>query len=223
MSKVRPQVVSALQAKGLSLGQPVFMRIFKMSGELEVWVNQGTSFKLFKTYPICTYSGYPGPKLYEGDWQSPEGFYTVRSDQLNPNSQYHLSFDVGYPNSFDRARKRTGSSIMVHGDCSSRGCFAMGDSSIEEIYLMTHSALAQGQPHINLHIFPFRMTAKNLQKFQKSPWISFWKTLQQGFLAFESTHRVPEISVYKGKYVVNGDIQLAMTAKKTKRRYESVQ
>ncbi len=211
MARVRSTVATSLAEKGLTLGQPVFMRIFKMPGELEVWVQQGLSYTLFKTYPICTYSGYPGPKLYEGDWQSPEGFYTVTGEQLNPNSQYHLSFNVGYPNSFDRARKRTGSSIMVHGDCSSRGCFAMGDNGIEEIYLLAHSALSSGQSSISLHIFPFRMTTSNMRKFSTSPWITFWKELQKGYYAFESTHRVPVISVYKGKYKVKGYATVAMS------------
>jgi len=211
MAQARQHVETALAAKGLQLGQPVFLRIFKMPGTLEVWLQNGLAFKLFKKYQICKYSGYPGPKLYEGDWQSPEGFYSITSDQMNPNSQYHLSFNVGYPNAFDRARKRTGDSIMVHGDCSSRGCFAMGNSRIEEIYLLLHAALSQGQNTIALHIFPFPMTNANMRKFKKSPWIGFWQNLQQGYQAFESSHQVPVISVYKGKYVVKTDGTLALS------------
>jgi len=193
-----------LQAKGLQLGAPVFIRIFKIPGTLEVWLQQNDHFKLFKRYPICSYSGYPGPKLMEGDWQSPEGFYTVSARQMNPNSNYHLAFNVGYPNDFDRARKRTGSSIMVHGECSSRGCFAMGNNQMEEIYLLAHAALAAGQKEFALHIFPFRLTARNLFKFRSSPWIGFWKKLRPGYDYFEQFHKTPFVSVVDGNYRIQG-------------------
>ncbi len=218
MAKARPKVEAELAAKGFTLGAPVYMRIFKMPGELEVWIKDGTSFHFFKKYQICCYSGYPGPKLYEGDWQSPEGFYTVSGDQLNPNSLYHLSFDIGYPNNFDKARKRTGSSIMVHGDCSSRGCFAMGDNAIEEIYLLAQSALSSGQASFSLHIFPFRMSSENMHRFRKSPWISFWKDLQQGYSAFETSHQVPAIFVSKGRYKVKGRMKIALTENNASRK-----
>jgi len=209
MARARAKVVDELTAKNFQLGQPIFMRIFKMPGELEIWMQKKGRFELFKKYPVCNYSGYPGPKLYEGDWQSPEGFYTVSARQLNPNSQYHLSFNVGYPNTFDKERKRTGSAIMVHGGCSSRGCFAMGDSQMEEIYLLAHSALARNQQSFSLHIFPFRMTARNMFKFRSSPWIGFWKNLQEGYNAFEMSHQVPMITATREKYVVNERMKLA--------------
>jgi len=211
MTKARARITHALAVKGLELGQPIFVRIFKMPGELEVWIQKNGRFKLFKTYQICNYSGYPGPKLYEGDWQSPEGFYTISAGQMNPNSRYHLSFNVGYPNAFDKARKRTGSAIMVHGGCSSRGCFAMSDNRMEEIYLLAHSALARGQKDFSLHIFPFRMTARNMAKFNSSPWIGFWKNLQEGYKAFEISHQVPTITASRGKYKVNRQLKLAMS------------
>jgi murein L,D-transpeptidase YafK len=210
MNSARDRVVGELAAKGFLLGQPVFMRIFKMPGELEVWIKKDGKYELFKTYDICSYSGYPGPKLYEGDWQSPEGFYTVTPGQMNPNSNYHLSFNVGFPNAFDRERKRTGSSIMVHGGCSSRGCFAMGNKKMEEIYLLAHSALAKSQKSFSLHIFPFRMTPHNMAKFSSSPWIGFWKNLQQGYNAFEISRQVPTVTTVDGKYVVRDQMRLAM-------------
>ena len=213
MANARTRVVNELAAKGFQLGQPVFMRIFKIPGELELWMQKEGRFELFKTYPVCTYSCYPGPKLYEGDWQSPEGFYTISARQMNPSSQYHLSFNVGYPNAFDKERKRTGSAIMVHGGCSSRGCFAMSDSRIEEIYLLAHSALARSQENFSLHIFPFRMTARNMSKFSSSPWLGFWKNLQDGYNAFEMSHQVPIITADQGKYVVNEEMKLALSEK----------
>jgi len=196
------RITNELTDKGFTLGQPVFMRIFKIPGELEVWLKKDDTFHLFKTYAICCYSGYPGPKLMEGDWQSPEGFYSVSGSQMNPNSSYHLAFNIGYPNTFDRARNRTGSSIMVHGECSSRGCFAMGNSQMEEIYLLAHSALTAAQHHFDLHIFPFRLTARNLFKFRSSPWIGFWKKLRPGFDYFELNHRPPTVAVVDGNYII---------------------
>ncbi len=217
IAKVKPKVIQELTDQGFTLGQPVFMRIFKMDGELEVWIQKDGKFAFYKTYPICTYSGYPGPKLYEGDWQSPEGFYTVTPGQMNPNSLYHLSFNVGYPNSFDKARKRTGSSIMVHGNCSSRGCFAMGDSRMEELYLLAHAALAQGQEKFSIHIYPFKMTAANMAKFSSSPWFGFWKNLQEGYMAFEQTRQVPVITARDGKYIIGNAMSLAMADKSQKK------
>ncbi len=213
IKKIQPSLQKELSDKGFQLGAPLFMRIMKMPGVIEVWLKKNSAYELFKTYHICSYSGYPGPKLFEGDWQSPEGFYTVSAQQLNPNSLYHLSFDVGFPNAFDRERKRTGSSIMVHGGCSSMGCFAMGDHNIEELYLLAQSALAAGQDHFSLHIFPFHMTPDNMSKFQSSPWISFWKNLQDGYMAFAKTHQVPGITINDGKYVVHKKIKLAMATK----------
>ncbi len=202
MSQIRPKLQRELQAKGFQAGQQIFVRIFKIPGTLEVWMNKGRGFALFKTYRICTYSGFPGPKVNEGDWQAPEGFYSVSPEQLNPKSGYHLAFDVGYPNAFDVAKHRTGSLIMVHGDCQSVGCFAMTNGRIEEIYFLAHEALAQGQEEFSVHIFPFPLTPRYLEKFAASPWISFWKSLQPGYTAFEQFKQVPEIAVQNGEYVV---------------------
>ena len=202
MSQTRPKLQRELGAKGFRVGQPIFVRIFKIPGTLEVWMDKGRGFELFKSYRVCTYSGFPGPKVNEGDWQAPEGFYTVLPEQLNPKSGYHLAFDVGYPNEFDMANHRTGSLIMVHGDCQSVGCFAMTNGRIEEIYFLAHEALAQGQEQFSVHIFPFPLTPRNLQKFSASPWIGFWKRLEPGYAAFERFKQVPEIAVHNGEYVV---------------------
>ncbi|MCI5142494.1 MAG: 2-dehydro-3-deoxyphosphooctonate aldolase [Candidatus Electrothrix sp. ATG1] len=177
MTRAEPRVKKELARKGMRLGQPVFMRIFKLSKQLELWLYSRGKFRLFKTYPICSYSGYVGPKLAEGDWQSPEGFYTVSGAQMNPKSRFHLSFNIGYPNRYDTEKSRTGSAIMVHGNCVSQGCFAMGDNQIEEIYLLAYQAFLQGQEKFSIHIFPFHMTRKNLVKFRHSPWYDFWSNL----------------------------------------------
>lgn len=203
MTQAKSKVQQELQAKGFAIGQPIFVRIFKIPGTLELWMNKGRGFELFKSYKVCNYSGFPGPKVNEGDWQAPEGFYSVSASQLNPNSQYHLAFDVGYPNDFDVLKNRTGGLIMVHGNCKSVGCFAMTDERIEEIYLLAYQALAQGQERFDVHIFPFPMTAKNMKKFAPSPWIEFWKKLEPGYAAFEQSKQVPVVAVENGEYVVS--------------------
>ncbi|MCW5198267.1 murein L,D-transpeptidase [Desulfobulbus sp. F3] len=202
MANAHPRVERQLAAKGLHLGDPIFMRIFKESKQLEVWMRKDGKFKLFKNYPICTYSGTVGPKLREGDEQSPEGFYTVSGGQLNPLSRYHLSFDIGYPNAVDRENRRTGGDIMVHGKCISQGCFAMGNLQIEEIYLLAYQAFLQGQNQFSIHIFPFRMTKENLFLNKFSKWASFWENLREGYDFFEIERQVPFVIAENGKYGV---------------------
>ena len=179
ITKVTPGLQNDLSNAGLSLGAAVFIRIYKQSEELEVWLEQDSgSFKLFRTYPICYFSGDLGPKLQEGDNQSPEGFYFVKPGQLNPWSRFHLSFNLGFPNAYDRAHGRTGSALMVHGSCVSVGCYAMTDGKIEEIYALMAAAFEAGQPFIRVHVFPFVMNAANMAAQSNSPWIDFWSNLK---------------------------------------------
>ena len=199
--RVDQQLTEALNAKGLRYGAPVFVRIFKQSYELEIWVeNDQAQFSLFKTYDICNFSGELGPKLKEGDQQSPEGFYFVPPGRMNPWSQYHLSFNLGYPNRYERHHGRTGSALMVHGNCVSIGCYAMTDDGIEEIYSLAEAALNNGQPFFRVHAFPFRMDNGQLAQHRDSPWYAYWLNLKQGFDYFE-THRVPpNVEVTEGQY-----------------------
>lgn len=201
-----------LGKKGMDTGQPVFIRIFKEESELEVWKQRADGrFYHFKSYPICTWSGELGPKLKEGDKQSPEGFYTVARTQMNPNSQFYLAFNLGYPNAFDKAHKRTGSALMVHGNCKSVGCYAMTDGLMEEIYALVREAFVGGQETIHVHAFPFRMTDANMQRHAKHDWYPFWKTLKQGYDHFEFARQTPEIAVCQRSYVVNARLPANMS------------
>ncbi len=204
IAKVTPGLKGVLSQKNLNLGDPIFIRIFKFPAELELWMKSETAFKLFKRYKICTYGANGlGPKIKQGDGKAPEGFYFVTPQRLNPTSDFHLSFNLGYPNRYDRVHKRTGSELMVHGSCVSIGCYAMTDSSIEEIYTLADAAFRNGQEFFRVHIFPFHLTDKNLNKHADSIWIDFWKNLKPGFEYFE-THKVPpNTTVSKGKYVFN--------------------
>ena len=196
-------LVGRLGASGVALGAPVFIRIFKREFELELWLKRDDRFQRFAVYPICRWSGELGPKLAQGDRQAPEGFYTVDAKALNPNSRWHRSFNLGFPNAFDRAHKRTGSFLMVHGGCSSIGCYAMTDPVIDEIWRLVTAALKGGQPRFHVHIFPFRMTEENLALRRHMPWDPFWRDLQRGYDAFEATGLPPRISVCEGRYVVS--------------------
>ncbi len=202
-AKTTPVVESQLAILDFHFGSPIYVRIFKQSSELELWVKKKDKFELFKTYEICAFSGNLGPKQKEGDWQSPEGFYFVRDSQLNPFSKFHLSFNLGYPNKYDRSYGRTGSALMVHGDCVSAGCFAMTDQQVNEIYILAEAALKNGQSYFKVHIFPFRMTEENMEKYKDSEWIGFWRNLKEGYDIFEH-HRVPPETLVKNKrYVFN--------------------
>jgi len=200
-TRLGPTLQTTVEKAGFTWGTPLFVRIFKETDELEVWLEKDTGqFTLFRTYPICTWSGELGPKLKEGDKQSPEGFYYVTRKAMNPRSQYHLSFNLGYPNTYDRTHGRTGSFLMVHGNCVSIGCYAMTDTGIEEIYLLADAALAKGQPYFRVHVFPFRMTDDRMEIAKSDQWADFWDNLKTGHDWFETKRIPPNIDVNDGVY-----------------------
>jgi murein L,D-transpeptidase YafK len=177
------------------------IRVFKQESELELWMLKGDRFELFATYPICFWSGKLGPKLREGDRQAPEGFYSVSARQLHRKGRRPRSFDIGFPNALDRSFGRTGSYILVHGGCTSIGCFAMTDPAMAEIYALTERALQEGQQRIEVHAFPFRMTETSMAAHAESHWHDFWLSLKEGYDLFERTRLPPAVSVCAGKYV----------------------
>lgn len=180
---------------------PIVVRLFKEEAELEVWKQDTTGrFQILKTYPICRWSGDLGPKWYEGDRQAPEGFYTITPEQMNPNSNFHLSINFGFPNSFDRANKRNGSFLMIHGDCLSAGCYAMTDEQISEIYALARDALS-GRPSFQVQAYPFRLTPQNLARHRNNPNLPFWNMLKVGNDHFETTQREPKVDVCNRRYV----------------------
>jgi murein L,D-transpeptidase YafK len=193
-----------LGKKGMQAQSPIFIRIYKEESELEIWkLRDDGRYYHFKTYPICTWSGELGPKLKDGDKQAPEGFYTITREQMNPDSRHHLAFNLGFPNVYDKANGRSGSYLMVHGKCSSAGCYAMTDALMEEIYVLAREAFVGGQDGFQVHAFPFRMTNENMARHAKSPWHRFWKTLKEAHDYFELTRQVPAIAVCNRRYVVN--------------------
>jgi murein L,D-transpeptidase YafK len=202
--QLSPKIVAEMSKKGMSRTAPVMARIFKEEGKLEIWKQKTNGrYDIIASYDICKWSGKLGPKYTEGDRQAPEGFYTVRPAQMKPNSQYHLAFNIGYPNAYDRANGRTGSNLMVHGACSSSGCYSMTDPQIEEIYAFGRDAFKGGQTEFQIQAFPFRMTAANMARYRNDPNYEFWKMLKVGYDNFEVTKVPPKVDVCEKRYVFN--------------------
>jgi murein L,D-transpeptidase YafK len=197
-----PELLTLLRQKKMPKYSPIVMRVFKEEAELEVW-KQDTSglFQLLKTYPICRWSGDLGPKLQAGDRQTPEGFYSITPGLMNPNSNYYLAINTGFPNTFDRANKRDGSLLMIHGDCSSSGCYAMTDEQISEIYALARDSFLGGRPSFQVQAYPFRLTPSNLARHRTNPSLAFWKMLKIGNDHFETTHLEPKVDVCNRSYV----------------------
>ncbi|MCW2273204.1 hypothetical protein GJ654_03725 [Rhodoblastus acidophilus] len=202
MQALSSETVALMAEKGVNPHSPMLIRAYKKESELEVWkMRPDGSYVHLKTFPICRWSGQLGPKRREGDRQSPEGFYTITPAQMNPNSAYYLSFNVGYPNAYDRAHGATGGAVMVHGVCSSAGCFSMTDRQIAEIYAMARESFAGGQRAIQMQALPFHLNPTNLAKFRLDPNMPFWKELKKGVDHFEATHREVSVGVCGGHYV----------------------
>jgi murein L,D-transpeptidase YafK len=199
---VSPKLVAAMAEKDMDLQSPILIRLFKQEAELEVWKqNRSGRFEVLKTYPICRWSGDLGPKVREGDRQAPEGFYSITPGQMNPQSAYYLSFNTGYPNAYDQALGHTGGQLMVHGDCSSRGCYAMTDEQIAEIYALGRESFFGGQKAFQFQAYPFRMTPVNMAKHRNNPNMPFWKMIKEGYDHFEVTHHEPKVDFCEKHYV----------------------
>lgn len=206
LAPIPAKTLALISEKGMDLGAPIMMRSFKKESEIEVWkFGPDGKYALLKTYPMCRWSGQLGPKIREGDRQAPEGFYDVTAAAMNPKSSLFLSFNIGYPNAFDRSHGRTGSHLMVHGACSSQGCFAMTDEAISEVYAIAREAFASGQRSFQFQSYPFRMTAENLAKHRADSHFGFWKNLKEGSDIFEVAGQEPAWTVSGGRYAFNTD------------------
>lgn len=196
--------LALMEAKGTTKQSPILVRAFKKEAELEIWKMKGDgTYTLLKTYPVCRWSGQLGPKKREGDRQVPEGFYSVSPGLMNPNSNFYLSFNIGYPNAYDRSHGYTGGLIMVHGACSSSGCFSMTDDQMSEIYAIAREAFAGGQRNIQVQSMPFRMTPANLARYRLDPNMKFWNEIKEGHDHFEVTRREPQVAFCGRRYVFN--------------------
>ncbi|HEY2528652.1 MAG TPA: murein L,D-transpeptidase family protein [Xanthobacteraceae bacterium] len=200
--ELSPEMLALLQQKNMPKASPILVRIFKEESELELW-KQDTSgqYALLKVYPICRWSGELGPKVKEGDRQAPEGFYPISPGLMNPNSNYYLAINTGFPNAYDKANGHTGAFLMIHGDCSSRGCYAMTDEQIGEIYALARESFEGGQKEFQVQAYPFRMTPANLARHRTNPNMPFWKMIKVGNDHFEVSHLEPAVEVCDRHYV----------------------
>lgn len=193
-----------MAAKNMEKYSPIVVRVFKEESVVEIWKQTRTGkYDLISTYNICKWSGKLGPKYMEGDRQAPEGFYTIRPSQMNPNSNYYLAFNIGFPNAYDQVNGRTGQHLMVHGACSSSGCYSMSDENIAQIYAFGRDSFKGGQREFQLEAFPFRMTAENMARYRNDPNYKFWTMLKEGYDIFEVTKRPPKVDVCEKRYVFN--------------------
>lgn len=201
-------LMAEMSRKLVSPVSPILIRIFKQESELEIWKQDRTGkYVLLKTYPMCRWSGKLGPKTREGDRQAPEGFYHVNAGMLNPTSQYYLSFNLGYPNRLEAALGYSGDALMVHGACTSSGCYALTDDGVAEIYAVAREALKGSQQSFQVQAFPFRMTPQNMAKYRDDQNFAFWTDLKRGYDSFEVTRRQPKISHCGGRYVVDAEFE----------------
>jgi len=202
MKELSPEMLALLQQKNMPKDSPILVRVFKEESELEVWKEDTTGlYQLLKVYPICRWSGELGPKKVEGDRQAPEGFYAITPGLMNPNSNYYLAINMGFPNAYDKANGYSGGFLMIHGDCSSRGCYAMTDEQIGEIYSLARESFLGGQKQFQIQAYPFRMTPANLARHRTNPNMAFWKMLKEGNDHFEVTHMEPKVDVCDRHYV----------------------
>ena len=202
MKELSPEMLALLDQKNMPKDSPVLVRVFKEESELEIWKQDTTGrYALLKVYPICRWSGELGPKKVQGDRQAPEGFYSITPGLMNPNSNYYLAINIGFPNAFDKANNYSGAFLMIHGDCSSAGCYAMTDEQIGEIYSLAREAFLGGQKEFQIQAYPFRLTAANLARHRTNPNMPFWKMLKEGNDHFEATHLEPKVDVCERHYV----------------------
>jgi murein L,D-transpeptidase YafK len=213
MQPLSDRMLAETENKNMAKESPILVRIFKQESELEVWKeDKNGQFALLKTYPICRWSGELGPKIKQGDRQAPEGFYTITPGLMNPNSNYYLAINTGFPNAYDRANGRTGAFLMIHGDCSSAGCYAMTDEQISEIYALARESFFGGQKSFQIQAYPFRMTPLNMAKHRNSPHMAFWKMLKEGYDHFEVTRREPKVDVCERHYVFDAEASAKFSA-----------
>jgi len=202
MKELSPEMLSLLDQKNMPKDSPILVRIFKEESELEVWKQDTTGqYQLLKVYPICRWSGELGPKKTEGDRQAPEGFYAITPGLMNPNSNYYLAINIGFPNAYDKANNYSGAFLMIHGDCSSRGCYAMTDEQIGEIYSLARESFLGGQKEFQIQAYPFRLTPANLARHRTNPNMPFWTMLREGNDHFVVSHMEPKVDVCDRHYV----------------------
>lgn len=203
--KARQDLPTALRQKIAKLGidkyAPVLIRIFKKENKLEIWkLSRAANYIKVASYNICAWSGKLGPKFMEYDRQAPEGFYSLTTNHMNAYSHYYLAFDIGFPNEVDKANGRSGHHLMIHGACSSSGCYAMSDKSMAQIYALVRDGFLGGQSKVQIQALPFALNAANMALYAHDKNFTFWQNLKIGYDIFNITHQPVDYSAQKGAY-----------------------
>jgi len=168
--------------------QKVALLAFKEEKRLELWAKNDGEWSFVKDFPVLAASGSAGPKLREGDRQVPEGIYGV--EYLNPNSSYHLSIKLDYPNEFDReqakidGRTSLGGDIFIHGNSLSVGCLAMGDDVAEQLFVLVAKV---GKDNVRVIVAPrdFRRTGLSISTNPKPAWLpTLYQNIETELRAF---------------------------------------
>ena len=202
MKELSPEMLALLQQKNMPKESPVLVRVFKEESELEVWKQDTTRpIPVAESLSDLPLVGRAWSEEVEGDRQAPEGFYAITPGLMNPNSNYYLAINIGFPNAYDKSNGFSGAFLMIHGDCSSRGCYAMTDEQIGEIYSLAREAFLGGQKQFQIQAYPFRMTAANLARHRTNPNMPFWKMIKEGDDHFQVTHLEPKVDVCERHYV----------------------
>ncbi|EKN4183254.1 transpeptidase [Yersinia ruckeri] len=202
-SSASEPVTMAKELKQQLLGSSVYIQIFKEERTLELYARLQGEYRLIQSYRICNFSGGLGPKRREGDFKSPEGFYSIDMQHLKPDSKFYRAINIGFPNDFDKSQGYSGKYLMIHGDCQSIGCYAMTDAYMDEIFNYVKMAFINGQSKVDISIYPFRMTEQNMQRHRNSTYINFWRQLQPGYTYFAKNRMPPPVGVINGQYVIN--------------------
>ncbi|AHK20098.1 peptidoglycan meso-diaminopimelic acid protein amidase [Yersinia similis] len=202
-SSASEPVAVSKELKQQLLGSSVYIQIFKEERILELYAKLQGEYRLVQSYPICEFSGGLGPKRREGDFKSPEGFYSINTRHLKPDSQFYRAINIGFPNDYDKSQGYSGKYLMIHGACKSIGCYAMTDAYMDEIFNYVKTAFIFGQEKVDISIYPFRMTEQNMQRHRNSSYSSFWRQLQPGYAYFVKNRMPPPVSVSNGQYVLS--------------------
>jgi murein L,D-transpeptidase YafK len=206
------KIDSVLRASGIQTKDfRMLIMVSKLEQELKIYAGSkqpGERMRLIRSIPVCAISGKPGPKNRQNDEQIPEGFYHI--NRFNPQSWFHLSVQVSYPNEADVRRNpegNYGNHIMIHGSCVTIGCIPVTNPGIEELYVFCLKATENGQKKIPVYIFPAWPDAAVFQKlcfeYRDQPrLLGFWQNLQQGYRIFSKTEVPLNISYSKkGSYI----------------------
>ncbi len=202
--RVRPRLARGLASAGARLGAPLYIRVLKEGGEVEVWAaGRDGAYIRFQTYRLCGAAQALGPRRRIGDQQAPEGFYLLTPGRMDASARAYLSLALNYPNGLDTARRWTGAPAAFAGRCAAAAGLGLTDPAVEELWALASAAFRAGQRAIPVHIFPFALTSRALRRPAPETLTRFWAELEPAWRLFEAERKPPATGVRGGRYVVS--------------------